>query len=91
VRVRRRLFTCQSCQRRVLEVVCGTWKICIAHYELRRSQYTQFFPVWLAVYIPCNTRPHRLPLCRVSDGIVTRTSKKWYSKEKATCHARSCT
>ena len=45
------------------------------------SQYGQFLSTEHAVYIPCNTRPHRLPFWRVSRSRVAgRSKERWYSK-----------
>ena len=45
------------------------------------SQYGQFLLLEHFVYIPCSTRPHRLPFWRVSRSRVAgRSKERWYSK-----------
>ena len=45
------------------------------------SQYGQFLLLEHGVYIPCSTRPHRLPFWRESRSRVAgRSKERWYSK-----------
>jgi hypothetical protein len=44
------------------------------------GQYGQFLLTEHAVYIPCNTRPHRLPFWRVSRSRVVGKSKSGIAK-----------